>query len=433
MEKDDQVTTTPRKSPIVKQDIQDLISAFNGEKSLHVITARVNSELFEKDLEDLTNLYNLYKKNFSAIDPDGLDSSLKEQFSTSFNKKLNSYMTKLSIEVTKEKNLNAVVAVGALVSEYQFEFEPFFKDRLKENILKQREKCRERINIFFEELNEHLKKINNQEHILVTMQEAFLNYFNNPPGIGDFLPFEEEDYNSFLKSLSQFSTKYQNVLFVPNVIYSKKISSYDYYKELFNELVKTSYFEASKVVERFDDLRGSNIEDASAIQNKSFLFWRGHQFFEHQKKYILNTDIPLEWFPNHFYFPGSDVHTQNKGIGTYFSIDICQDHVRKAHSERYLPSSIFYIVQSASIDLENSVLRDKKYTGIVIHADAKEEKSEVLSYINGKETLIESEDHPNSKTSLFLFKRWKLQDHLKQHYVQRNNISLDSILKEIQD
>ncbi|MBA3814771.1 MAG: hypothetical protein H0X26_09900 [Alphaproteobacteria bacterium] len=319
---------------IAKKDVENLTSAFKGKLPLQIITVGINTKIFEESRQNMIDIHNLYKRGFSQITLSELSKELQKEFLLHHKNQLIEYkknIGKIAAEKTAGFELKEIIKIGRLANQNHDEFETFFKKKLQNNILTQEEDCRKRIDIFFEELDKQKEKFSSGKHVLIVMQEALLNYFDNPNEIGNFLPFKEEDYCFFLKNLEKFSVNNPNVLFIPNIIHRVLVNDYNDYNLIFEDYIKNSYLQAPKISERFNLLKDSDVKGAFSIQNKSFLFWRGKEIFDYQKQDILDTDIPLEYFTNYFYTPGSRHFSHNEGLGKFFSIDICQDHKRKCN------------------------------------------------------------------------------------------------------
>ncbi len=395
----------------------------------------INTKIFEESLQNMIDIHNLYKGDFSQITLSELSEELQKEFLLSKKEQLIKYKKNIRIitlEETQEFGLKEIIKIGRLANQNHDVFETFFKKKLENAILKQEEDCRKRIDIFFEELNKKKEKFNKDEHILIVMQEALLNYFENPNEIGNFLPFKEEDRRFFFEKLEEFSIHNPHVIIVPNIILKTLVSSFNDYNSIFEDFMKHSYLQAPKISERFNLLKESGTKIAFSIQNKSFLFWRGKEIFDYQKQDIIDTDIPLQYFTNCFYTPGSRNSSHNEGLEEFFLIDICQDHKRKSSSEEYNSSSVFYVIQSASILLEKMNLHKKEYTGLVVHADVKEERTKVISYVDGKEKPLDPIPEISNEESSFLFKTWDVQSALKEQHVHRKNAIVEDILKKIE-
>jgi len=418
------------------EDMAELFSAFEGKNKLYVVTVNLNEDQFvEEDQEKMNDLYNLSLKNYDDENLDFVDNKIKKDFLEYSKESLKNIKKEILSIVQEDKEdigmkYDSFIKISTLLNNVQDKSKKFIQGNIKKSLLKQEEICSERIKLFFNHCNDFVKDINKKDFVIIVMQEALLNYFKNPEGMGNFLPFNEENYKKFMKNLSDFSDFYKNVFFIPNVIYKKLVPDLKLYEKNFEELaqIKHSYFDTKFIVDRFENLKMQK-KPSYAIQNESFLSWQNNHFSHYQKQYILDGDIPLNYYPDDFYVPGMVAHVQNEEWQKIFTIEICQDHYRKARLEDYNPSSLFHIVQSATIPLERQTFKNKQYTGMIIHADVKAENNETLFYLLGKEIYI----NPliEKKFDQFLFKAWNIEEPLHVIYQQKAKQKFTKILEEM--
>lgn len=406
--------------------VEELFSAFEGKNKLYVVTVNLDEDQFvEEDQEEMNDLYNLSLKKYYDDNLNFVSQDIKKNFLEYSKESLKDLKPKIfGILGDKEDNIinyNSFIKLSVLLNNSQENLQKFIQENIKERLFKQEKICSERIKSFFNNCNDFAKDIDKKDFVIIVMQEALLNYFKNPEGLGNFLPFNEDNYKQFMVNLSEFSDFYKNVFFIPNVIYKKLVSDLKPYEKNFEELaqIKHSYFDTKFIVDRFENLKMQK-KPSYAIQNESFLSWQNNHFSHYQKQYILDGDVPLNYYPDDFYVPGIGTHIKNKEWSKIFTIEICQDHYRKTRLEDYEPFSLFHVVQSATIPLETEIFKNKQYTGMIIHADMKTENNEILFYLLGKETYIKPSS--DMKFDKFLFKVWDIQEPLQiiqQHQVKQ--------------
>ncbi len=136
---------------ISKKDVENLTSAFKGKLPLHIMTVGINTKIFEESLQNMIDIHNLYKGDFSQITLSELSEELQKEFLLSKKEQLIKYKKNIRIitlEETQEFGLKEIIKIGRLANQNHDVFETFFKKKLENAILKQEEDCRKRIDIF---------------------------------------------------------------------------------------------------------------------------------------------------------------------------------------------------------------------------------------------------------------------------------------------
>lgn len=427
-----------QESLILIEDVNKLRCCLRGEAEIYLITANLTSNQFEDKKALISDLLDVINRNYYADDLSLVDENIKINFSNFYkNSPLNEDLHKITnlLNHIKEKGMtygNYIKFAEMFKNLEETIGVNFFKEELEKQIIEQKDTIKLRGKIFFNGLEDFIKdKDIADKFVICVTQEAFLNYFNNPNGIGDFIPFEQEDYYNFVDNLKQFSKTYPNFIFVPNLIYRAIATKEDI--DLSNknfESLKNKAFHQSNLLHRFYGLKDNKkIGEINMIRNQSCIYWRGQRFSNYDKEYVLESDIPFNFYPNDFYFPGNNSENQTKEINRFFSMEICQDHIEKSKADLYNLSSVIHIVQSATIDLAHHNITKSKCTGLIAHVDSNSSYTEAWRYIGGKGECLKSLASSDLKD--FTFKLWNIQTDLKKVNTAKETYLSENILKEI--
>jgi len=213
---------------------------------------------------------------------------------------------------------------------------------------------------------------------IVVFPEAFFNFFRNPSGFGNFIPFFDKIWKDKIVAISQ---KVGNAIFFMNVLHAEEKQQTSNFDTNFQEFIRGCY-EQKKILSAYARYEGI---DVIPIFNETFVFYRGQELGRYKKQFILDEDIPfMETIEGRnyltrdrlLYVPG----TNNQDFTTdfLFAVEICQDHVKIQHKKR----SKLLIIQSASIDIASNL--PSLYEGICIHSDIDKNKSSVYRLMSGK-------------------------------------------------
>jgi predicted amidohydrolase len=235
----------------------------------------------------------------------------------------------------------------------------------------------------------------------IVFPEAFFNYFKHPNGIGDFIPSSFEEIKDFL----EFSKKFKNIIFIPNIIYMDNLVKKNTFEKNFKTFGNHSYTQ-TKIIGLYDKYKDD--EDIIPIFNETFVLFNGEILKSYKKQYILDQDIPIFtsenkssyviWDEKCMYIPG----LENQINSTTLAIEICQDHYRLPIDQT--PKSRMLIVQSATINLRSDLKNN--YSGICIHADILKGSSSCLKIEAQKEKLITPK---NIKFDIYNIKRYDIE------------------------
>lgn len=427
-----------QESKILIEDVNKLRHCLRGEAEIYLITANLTSNQFEDKKALISDLLDVINRNYCADNSPFIDKSIKTNF-TNFYKEssLHEGLDEITniLSPIKEKGMtygNYIKFAEMFKNLEETIGVNFFKEELEKQIIEQKDTIKLRGEIFFNGLEDFIKdKDIADKFVICVTQEAFLNYFNNPNGIGDFIPFEQEDYYNFVDNLKQFSKTYPNFIFVPNLIYRAIATKEDI--DLSNknfEGLKNKAFHQSNLLHRFYGLKDNKkIGEINMIRNQSCIYWRGQRFSNYDKEYVLESDIPFNFYPNDFYFPGNNSENQTKEMNRFFSMEICQDHIEKSKTNLYDLYSVIHIVQSATIDLAHQNIYNNKCTGLIAHADSNSGYTEIWRYISGKGECLQT--LATSDLNGFTFKVWNIQTDLKEVNVAKETSLSEKILKEI--
>ena len=427
-----------QESLILIEDVNKLRHCLRGEDEIYIITANLTSNQFEDQKGIISDLQNGINRNYCADDLLLIDKSIKTNFTnfykeSSLHERLDEITNILSPIKEKGMTYGNYIKFAEMFKNLEETIEvKFFKKELEKQIIEQKNTIKLRGEIFFNGLECFIKENNFADKFVICVtQEAFLNYFDNPNGIGDFIPFEQEDYYNFVDNLKQFSKTYPNFILVPNLIYRSIATKGDI--ELSNknfEGLKNKAFHQSNLLHRFYGLTVNQKDnDIYIIRNQSCIYWRGHRFSNYDKEYVLESDIPFNFYPNDFYFPGDNSENQTKEMNRFFSIEICQDHIEKSKVDLYDLSSIIHIVQSATIDLAHNNISKSKCTVLIAHADSNSDYTEIWKYIGGEKTNVKPFYTRESKE--LTFKGWNIQADLKEVNAAKEKYISEKMMKEI--
>lgn len=425
-----------QESLISIEDVNKLRHCLRGEGDIYLITANLTSNQFDDKKDLISDIQAGINRDYFAENLDCVDKSIKGNFLNFYKEsKLDKNIDEITnlLNFIKEKGMtyDGYINFAEIFKTLEKTVEvKFFKKELEKQIIEQKDMIKLRGKIFFNGLDLFIKENNLADKFVICVtQEAFLNYFDNPNGIGDFIPFERADYDSFIDSLKNFSKTYSNFILIPNLIYRSIATKGDI--ELSNknfEGFKNKAFQQSNLLHRFYGLKDSKGE-INMIRNQSFVYWKGHRFSNYDKEYVLESDIPFNFYPNDFYFPGDNSENKFKEMNRFFSIEICQDHIEKSKADLYNLSSVIHIVQSATIDLAHHNITKSKCTGLIAHVDSNSSYTEAWRYIGGKGECLKSLASSDLKD--FTFKLWNIQTDLKKVNTAKETYLSENILKEI--
>jgi hypothetical protein len=217
---------------------------------------------------------------------------------------------------------------------------------------------------------------------MVVFPEAFFNFFQNPSGFGNFIPFFDDTWKKWLIGASQ---EIRNVVFFTNAVYTDKEQNISNFDKNFQQFVKNSY-DQKEILSAHARYNGLSI---IPIFNETFIFYKGKELGRYKKQFILDEDIPVvKSFKGEsylhkkrlLYVPGTN---DQKLIPDLFTVEICQDHVKLQNKKK----TDMLIIQSASIDIVSDL--PNIYEGICIHSDIDVNKSNVYRIFNKKMNRIE--------------------------------------------
>ena len=217
---------------------------------------------------------------------------------------------------------------------------------------------------------------------MIVFSEAFFNFFQNPSGFGNFIPFFDDEWKKTMFAASQ---DMQNVVFFTNAVYAGKEQAISNFDQNFQQFIKSSY-DQKEILSTHARYGGLDI---IPLFNETFIFYEGQELGSYKKQFILDEDIPVvkslkgESYLQKgrlMYVPGTN---DQKNITDLFSVEICQDHVKIQHKRK----SEFLIIQSASIDIVSDL--PHIYEGICIHSDIDRDKSNVYRIRDKKISPLE--------------------------------------------
>ena len=203
-----------QESLILIEDVNKLRHCLRGEDEIYIITANLTSNQFEDQKGLISDLQNGINRNYCADDLLLIDKSIKTNFTnfykeSSLHERLDEITNILSPIKEKGMTYGNYIKFAEMFKNLEETIEvKFFKKELEKQIIEQKNTIKLRGEIFFNGLECFIKENNFADKFVICVtQEAFLNYFDNPNGIGDFIPFEQEDYYNFVDNLKQFYRK----------------------------------------------------------------------------------------------------------------------------------------------------------------------------------------------------------------------------------
>jgi hypothetical protein len=380
------LTLSIASTQIIATSIKDILSGSEYEYKKIVIPTLQ----FDKD-NILKLLTNIKRGDFdsNSIEDLDLDEEKKNEIKDFISEKL-------KLNIIKNKIFNSQLKedhpfdIFAKISSYSHSKKEKVDELIKEFLLNQQKSLLLRVDEFIK--NAELITQNNPKNMLIfVLPEAFFNYFNNPDGIGNFIPFSDKDI--FFNSISTFSYKNKNTLFVGNFVYADKESQIDAFLEDFNDFSICSYNQ-SNIIKNHNAQRERLKEEQNPkmipIFNESFILFQGKIIVNYKKRFILDEDIPLEYLNDLIkkkgwscpvYTPGN----RKQKTPEDFYIEICQDHAMIPDQDKKKAKMFF--VQSATINVNPKRLQNI-INGLLIHSDIQPKESEVFSISSKKQNII---------------------------------------------
>lgn len=395
---------------VTATSIEDILSESEYKcKKIVIPTLRIDKENI---LELLTNI----KRgdfNPQSIDDLDLDEQETNQIKDFISEQLN--LKVIKDKVLKFKTEENPFDIFAKVSCYSYSRKEKANELIKVYLLNQQKSLLKRVNEFIN-VAEMISQNNPKNMFIFVLPEAFFNYFNNPDGIGNFIPFA--DKNIFFDAISNFSSKNKNTLFVGNFVYADQESKIDTFLDDFNDFSIHSYNQ-SNIIKNHNAQRDRLNEEPESkmipIFNESFVLFKGDTIVNYKKRFILDEDIPLEYFNSLIkkigwsypvYTPGN----KNQKTLDDCYIEICQDHAMIPDQEKR--TSKMFVVQSATISV-NAERFKNKINGLLIHSDIQANESKVF-YINSEKIIrIQTEQMAEMLPSRINVLRKRLEDEEK--------------------
>lgn len=366
---------------------QKLLQQQKPEEKIEIIKNFPNVSIVIPSLDFTTNdvfefLIALKNKQYDLFDFNELCSE-KGSYMDSVIEKLNLKKLKEKLEKFDLKDFFGTLEAAKEISE---KLSKNVDELIVEIIDQQKEESFRRISTCINSIYSLAKEDENRLFIVV-FPEAFFNFFQNPTGMGNFIPFFDENWREIITVRSKESN---NVLLFINIIYADKKRKANNFSEDFHDLtqqyVKNPLTQKQILTTYKDNLFLSVVP----VFNETFVFYKGEELDHYVKQFIIDEDFSfMKNFNGHsylsqdtlLYVPGKS--TQNS-ISNLFAIEICQDHRSIQKKQR----SNLLILQSASINIDTDL--PKNYSGIFIHSDIDKAQRAVYYTNSGNLLPIES-------------------------------------------